>query len=74
MPVGWAPYRHGHWAHVMPWGWTWIDDALWGFVPFHYGRWAMLGGGWGWVPWDHSPAGIIHLARSYHEATPGVGS
>ncbi len=23
----WAPYRHGRWAWVEPWGWTWIDDA-----------------------------------------------
>ena len=48
--VGWAPYRHGHWAWVEPWGWTWIDDAPWGFAPFHYGRWAFLRGSWCWVP------------------------
>ncbi len=47
---GWAPYRFGHWAWVDPWGWTWIDDAPWGFAPFHYGRWASLGGSWVWVP------------------------
>jgi hypothetical protein len=35
---------------VEPWGWTWIDDAPWGFAPFHYGRWAMVAGGWVWVP------------------------
>jgi hypothetical protein len=46
----WAPYRYGHWAWVEPWGWTWIDDAPWGFAPFHYGRWVMVGGGWAWVP------------------------
>ena len=47
---GWAPYRNGHWAWIDPWGWTWIDDAPWGFAPFHYGRWVMVGGGWAWVP------------------------
>ncbi len=47
---GWVPYRDGHWAYVQPWGWTWIDDAPWGFAPFHYGRWALYGGRWGWVP------------------------
>ena len=36
----WVPYRTGHWAWVDPWGWTWVDDAPWGFAPFHYGRWA----------------------------------
>ena len=46
----WAPYRFGHWAFVDPWGWTWIDDAPWGYAPFHYGRWVMVGGLWGWAP------------------------
>jgi hypothetical protein len=46
----WAPYRDGHWAWVDPWGWTWVDDAPWGFAVSHYGRWASLGGTWGWVP------------------------
>jgi hypothetical protein len=50
LPAGWAPYRHGHWAWVKPWGWTWIDHAPWGFAPFHYGRWALLRGAWVWVP------------------------
>jgi len=48
--AGWAPYRSGHWAWVRPWGWTWIDDAPWGFAPFHYGRWIFVGGIWGWAP------------------------
>ena len=47
---GWAPYREGHWAWVAPWGWTWVDDASWGFAPFHYGRWCRVREGWGWVP------------------------
>jgi hypothetical protein len=47
---GWAPYRYGHWAWVAPWGWTWVDDAPWGFAPFHYGRWVSFGGSWGWAP------------------------
>jgi hypothetical protein len=46
----WAPYRYGHWAWVPPWGWTWIDDAPWGFAPFHYGRWVEIDGRWGWCP------------------------
>ena len=48
--VDWAPYRSGHWAYIAPWGWTWVDDAPWGFAPYHYGRWAWVGGGWGWIP------------------------
>ncbi len=46
----WAPYRFGHWGFVAPWGWTWIDDAPWGYAPFHYGRWVSVGGVWGWAP------------------------
>lgn len=46
----WAPYRDGRWTWVAPWGWTWVDQAPWGFAPFHYGRWAIIGGRWGWVP------------------------
>ncbi len=51
--AGWAPYRFGHWAWVDPWGWTWIDDASWGFAPFHYGRWAFRSNVWVWVPGAH---------------------
>jgi DNA segregation ATPase FtsK/SpoIIIE-like protein len=50
VPVGWAPYRAGHWAWVSPWGWTWIDDQPWGFAPFHYGRWVTVQDRWCWVP------------------------
>jgi hypothetical protein len=50
MPANWAPYRYGHWAYVAPWGWTWVDDAAWGFTPFHYGRWVRIGHRWAWVP------------------------
>lgn len=47
---GWMPYRFGHWLWVAPWGWTWIDDARWGYTPFHYGRWVQWNGSWCWVP------------------------
>jgi hypothetical protein len=48
--AGWVPYRVGHWAFIEPWGWTWVEDEPWGFAPFHFGRWAFVGGVWGWVP------------------------
>jgi hypothetical protein len=48
VPADWAPYREGHWAYVAPWGWNWVDNAPWGFAPFHYGRWVQYGGRWGW--------------------------
>ena len=46
----WAPYSQGHWAFVRPWGWTWVDDAPWGFAPFHYGRWVYVRNNWCWTP------------------------
>ncbi len=46
----WAPYRNGYWAQVGGWGPTWVDYAPWGYAPFHYGRWAFVGGRWGWAP------------------------
>lgn len=52
--IGWAPYRHGHWSWIAPWGWTWIDRAPWGFAPYHYGRWAHIGARWAWVPGHHA--------------------
>jgi hypothetical protein len=48
--AGWTPYRFGNWVWIAPWGWTWVESEPWGFAPFHYGRWAFVGGYWGWVP------------------------
>ena len=48
--AGWAPYRYGRWSWVQPWGWTWVDDAPWGFAPSHYGRWVRVGNRWAWSP------------------------
>ncbi len=46
----WAPYRDGQWTWVSPWGWTWVDNAPWGFAPFHYGRWVQWRSRWVWAP------------------------
>lgn len=46
----WAPYSDGYWANIGSWGPTWVDNAPWGYAPFHYGRWAFIGGRWGWCP------------------------
>ncbi len=66
----WAPYRDGHWAWHEPWGWTWIDDAPWGFAPSHYGRWAHVQNRWGWIPGPrhvrsiYSPALVVFVGGS----------
>ena len=68
--AGWSPYQDGHWAWVDPWGWTWVDNAPWGFAVTHYGRWAYLGGTWGWVPGPvrtrayYAPALVVFVGGS----------
>jgi len=70
LPAGWAPYRFGHWSWDEPWGWTWIDDASWGFAPFHYGRWIYLGDRWAWIPGApaqrpvYAPALVVFIGGS----------
>jgi hypothetical protein len=66
--VGWAPYRYGHWAWISPWGWTWVDDAPWGFAPFHYGRWVNVRGGWGWVPCPPRVVAVAYVRPVYAPA------
>ncbi len=76
--AGWTPYRYGRYSYVSGWGWTWIDDAPWGFAPFHYGSWVTIGGRWNWVPgprhgryvgrpggyWNRPGGPIARLARA----------
>lgn len=62
---GWAPYRYGRWVYVSPWGWSWVDDARWGFAPSHYGRWAHIRQRWCWVP------GPRHIRPVYAPALVG---
>lgn len=76
----WAPYRDGHWAYVAPWGWTWIDDAPWGFAPYHYGRWINVGGRWGWIPGPrelpavYAPALVAFVGGSGWSVSYGAGA
>ena len=66
--VNWAPYRYGHWAWISPWGWTWVDDAPWGFAPFHYGRWVSVRGAWGWVPCPPRVVAVAYVRPVYAPA------
>lgn len=78
--AGWAPYRYGHWAWIRPWGWTWVDDAPWGFAPFHYGRWVTVGGRWCWTPGRYvarpvyAPALVAWIGGSHGGVHVGVGA
>src|SRR4029077_7593960 len=70
----WAPYHEGHWAWGDPWGWTLVDDEPWGYAPFHYGRWSLIEGRWGWIPGPiavapvYAPALVVFVGGG-----PGVG-
>ncbi|MCI0337900.1 MAG: FecR domain-containing protein [Acidobacteria bacterium] len=66
----WAPYRHGCWRWYPAYGWTWASHEPWGWVPYHYGRWAYWGSRWCWVPsvihgigagfgWNWSPHHVV---------------
>jgi hypothetical protein len=71
VPSTWAPYRDGHWAYVQPWGWTWVDNARWGFAPFHYGRWAQIDNRWGWIP-GGGGGEAAYAAGSYPVYSPAL--
>ncbi|HEX4421297.1 MAG TPA: DUF6600 domain-containing protein [Kofleriaceae bacterium] len=45
-----TPYESGgSWADTDA-GWAFASDYSWGWLPFHYGRWAWFHDYWGWVP------------------------
>ena len=75
----WAPYRDGRWTWVAPWGWTWVDNAPWGYAPFHYGRWVMVDRRWCWAPGRNvgrpvwSPALVGWVGGSNWNVTFGSG-
>ncbi len=71
MAAGWQPYTIGHWAYVNPWGYTWIDDAPWGYAPFHYGRWAVINGRWGWAPGPPAVVPVYSPALVAFVGSPG---
>ncbi|HEY9067854.1 MAG TPA: DUF6600 domain-containing protein [Burkholderiaceae bacterium] len=77
--VDWAPYRAGHWAWVSPWGWTWVDDAPWGFAPFHYGRWVRYRDRWCWAPGQrvvrpvYAPALVAWMGGPNFSASVRIG-
>ncbi len=53
---GFVPYAsHGHFSYRELLGaadYVWVSDVPWGWVTFHYGRWAYLAkrSSWAWVP------------------------
>ncbi len=70
----WAPYTTGDWVWDPYYGWTWVDDAPWGWAPYHYGRWCL--GRWvlGLGSWaDNRKACVLTSARRLFRARRRVG-
>ena len=58
---GWRPYYdNGYWVYTDA-GLYWQSSYAWGAIPFHYGRWAYVGGyGWIWAPaYEYAPAWVF---------------
>ena len=72
--AGWVPYRSGHWMWISPWGWTWVDDAPWGYAPFHYGRWVQWNNSWAWVPGPRRVRPVYGPALVAWVGGPAVGT
>jgi hypothetical protein len=61
IPYGWRPYYdNGYWVYTDA-GLYWQSSYPWGAIPFHYGRWAYVGGyGWIWAPaYEYGPAWVF---------------
>ncbi|MBI3155222.1 MAG: hypothetical protein HYZ20_07415 [Burkholderiales bacterium] len=72
LPPGWAPYAHGRWVWLRPWGWTWVDAMPWGFAPFHYGRWLRWSGRWVWWPGPYGAPPVFQPALVAWIGGPGL--
>jgi uncharacterized membrane protein YgcG len=48
--VDFTPYESGGSWQDTDAGWAFACDYQWGWLPFHYGRWAWFHDYWGWVP------------------------
>jgi hypothetical protein len=50
--LGFDPYSMGAWLFSPGIGYSFASQYPWGWLPYHYGSWAFLGGGvgWAWIP------------------------
>ena len=50
--LGFDPYSMGAWIFSPGLGYSFASQYPWGWLPYHYGSWAFLGGGigWAWIP------------------------
>ena len=49
--AGWDPYGSGHWMWTPRFGYIWVSDYSWGYLPYQCGNWNYYDSfGWGWAP------------------------
>lgn len=48
----WSPYSNGQWVWEPGYGYTWVGNEPWGYVPYHYGNWfySTAYNQWMWQP------------------------
>src|SRR5262249_13825467 len=68
----WSPYSTGHWVADPLYGWTWVDDAPWGWAPYHYGRWVFVDSYWAWAPGPIVARPVYAPALVVFFGAPGV--
>lgn len=75
----WVPYSTGTWMYDSYYGWTWVDNAPWGWAPFHYGRWVRFEGHWCWAPGPriirpiYAPALVAFFGEPGVQVSIGIG-
>lgn len=67
----WQPYTDGYWAYTDA-GWTWVSYEDFGWITYHYGRWAQVqDAGWVWVPdYQWAPAWVSWRASRNLNTSP----
>ena len=67
--VDFTPYESGGSWEYSDAGWAFAADYPWGWLPFHYGRWAWFHDYWGWVPGHRCEAAMAGRSESLSRAT-----
>ena len=65
--TGFDPYSMGAWLFAPGLGYSFASQYPWGWLPYHYGSWAFLGGGvgWAWLPGGNYGSGWSGNRISY---------
>jgi hypothetical protein len=75
--VGWDPFVNGYWTYSPGFGNVWVSAYPWGWMPYRYGRWILVGGyGWIWQPglwnrWASAPR-LVNPPTGFRPPVPPV--